>query len=551
MNKTVSINIGGLFFHIDENAYQRLTLYLNAIKSSLDEDSKEEVMNDIEGRIGEILSSRIQPDKQVVNSIDIDYIIEVMGKPEDYIIEDQEVKTSKDYQNDIESLFAKKLYRDEDEGKIGGVCAGVAHYYGMDLSVVRILFILALLIFNGVTAVVYIILWIVIPKAKTTSEKLHMHGEPVNISNIEKKVKEGFEKVTNGISDMGKDISNKSGVTVNSVENFFKKTFRIISVFIGGFLFLTTTLGIGTLFLLSFSLLFNLTEITTGFNVTNLPFDGFNTTLFAILLFFTSSIPLLFLMFLGIKLIVPKTKFLGRYTILTLLSIWVISLFGWIYFGISVAGYTNEKGNVIVKNEILSPANDTLNVNVLSNTHLVPDYNSYTSGKIIRDENGKKIFYSNKIDIEFRESENNTTYIQVEKIAYDKNFDLAATVANTIQFETKFENNTLKINNYFTGETYLKNKKSKVVVHVYVPKNTKITFNNLAIDYVDYLRETENKVYKISNYNYLECVNCIDQEIIETREEEINDTVANINININSKEINELRKEIIRELKNN
>ena len=554
MNKTVSINIGGLFFHIDENAYQRLTVYLNAIKSSLDADSREEVMNDIEGRIAEILSSRMQIDKQVVNNLDIDNIIEIMGKPEDYIIEDVDTNTKSKNNFDIDSLFAKKMYRDEDEGKIGGVCAGLSHYYGIDVTWVRILFIIAFLISSGFAALFYIILWVILPKAVTTSEKLHMRGEPINISNIEKKVKEGFDKVSNGISEMGNSISSNPNLSVNNLERFFKKLFRGIGAFVGALLIIATTLGIGTLFLLSSSILFNLTEISTALNVSNLPFEGFNTSLFAILLFISSSIPLLFLLFLGIKLISPNTKFIGRYTLLTLLSIWIISLFGWIYFGISVASFTNEKGNLIVKSEILTPVNDTLKVNVLSNTQLQPDYNSYTSGKFIRDESGLKVFYSNKVEVEFRESENNTAYIQVEKIAYDKNFDVATTIANTIAYNVKFEDNILKIDNYFTANSAYKNKKLKVVVHVYLPKDTKISFNELARDYVDYLHETENKIYKISNYNTLECTNCTEDD---TRSESVkiveivNDSVSNINININSKEINELKKEIIREFKNN
>ena len=110
MNKTVSINIGSLFFHIDDNAYYKLNTYLDAIKSSLSEDSREEVMNDIEDRIGEILSSRIQPDKQVINTLDIDYIISIMGQPEDYIIEDDEPKNNFNNYQQYNNTFSKKLF---------------------------------------------------------------------------------------------------------------------------------------------------------------------------------------------------------------------------------------------------------------------------------------------------------------------------------------------------------------------------------------------------------------------------------------------------------
>ena len=190
MNKTVNINIGGLFFHIDENAYNKLNSYLKAIKESLAEDSKEEVMNDIEIRIGEIFSSRIRQDKQVVNHLDIEYVISIMGQPEDYIIEDDFNKESHFQTQNSTVNLSKKLFRDEDQGRIGGVCAGLGHYFGIDNIWVKLEFIVLFFTTGGTILIIYLALWLLIPKAETTSEKLQMKGEPINISNIEKKIKE-------------------------------------------------------------------------------------------------------------------------------------------------------------------------------------------------------------------------------------------------------------------------------------------------------------------------------------------------------------------------
>lgn len=83
MNKTININLGGIFFHIDESAYLKLKRYLDAVRVSLSDDPKgqEEIMTDIEARIGELLSQKIKDARQVINENDINEIVEIMGKP--------------------------------------------------------------------------------------------------------------------------------------------------------------------------------------------------------------------------------------------------------------------------------------------------------------------------------------------------------------------------------------------------------------------------------------------------------------------------------------
>ena len=89
MNKTVNINIGGLFFHIDEDAYQKLSRYFDAIKRSLSNSSgKDEIMKDIEMRVAELFTERQKSDKHVINNVDVDQVVAVMGQPEDYRIDD-------------------------------------------------------------------------------------------------------------------------------------------------------------------------------------------------------------------------------------------------------------------------------------------------------------------------------------------------------------------------------------------------------------------------------------------------------------------------------
>ena len=139
MNKTININLGGIFFHIDEIAYQKLKLYLDAIRRSLSDDpqGRDEIINDIEHRIGELLSERIKDQRQVVNENDIDEITKIMGKPEDYLVDEEIFEDEPKYRTRTSS---KKLFRDGDDKFLGGVCSGLAHYLGIDIIWMRIIF---------------------------------------------------------------------------------------------------------------------------------------------------------------------------------------------------------------------------------------------------------------------------------------------------------------------------------------------------------------------------------------------------------------------------
>ena len=122
MNKTVNINLGGMVFHIDEDAYLKLTRYFDAIKRSLNNSSgQDEIIKDIEMRVSELLLEKQKSDKHVVGLKDVDEVIVVMGQPEDYILEDEE-KTNQSFNDYNTTRKHKKLYRDKEKGMIGIEC---------------------------------------------------------------------------------------------------------------------------------------------------------------------------------------------------------------------------------------------------------------------------------------------------------------------------------------------------------------------------------------------------------------------------------------------
>jgi len=190
MKITVSINLGGYSFNIDEDAYSELKRYLKNLELHFaDEESSSEILSDIETRMAELFRAKMTGYKQVITIEDVSEAISVLGTPED--IADGESKSSREK---FSSPGYHRMYRDPDHRIIGGVCAGMGAYWDIDPIIIRIIFA-ALTLAGGLGVIVYLILYIVLPEAKTTAQKIEMKGEPVNIHNIKDSVKQEFENV--------------------------------------------------------------------------------------------------------------------------------------------------------------------------------------------------------------------------------------------------------------------------------------------------------------------------------------------------------------------
>jgi phage shock protein PspC (stress-responsive transcriptional regulator) len=214
MNKVININLGGLPFVIDDDAYSYLASYLQSIKKHFSfSESREEIMYDIEVRIAELFQEKLKY-KQIISMSELDSIIKIMGKPEDFGGEPIDENFS--FNNESKSYdykyvkTGKKLFRDPDNKIISGVCSGISTYLGIEDPVwVRAFF--GLLLFAGGSGVlIYLFLTIAVPKARSSSDKLAMKGEPINIDNIAKKVQEEIDNLTQSINDFGEDISHRS-----------------------------------------------------------------------------------------------------------------------------------------------------------------------------------------------------------------------------------------------------------------------------------------------------------------------------------------------------
>lgn len=199
MKKTLTVNLGGTVFHIDEDAYRLLDNYLSNLKIHFRKEAgADEIIDDIERRISELFAEKLTAGSQVITITDVEEVIARMGKPEDMEAEnDSEPSVG----NVTRTTIHRRLYRNPDDKLLGGVISGMAAYLGWDVTLLRLLLLVVLICGVGTLIPVYIVCWLVIPEARTAAEKLSMRGEAVTVENIGKTVTDGFEKVANGVND--------------------------------------------------------------------------------------------------------------------------------------------------------------------------------------------------------------------------------------------------------------------------------------------------------------------------------------------------------------
>ncbi len=235
MNKVISINIGGSIFQVEEQAYEKLNSYLNELKKYFSNTQEgAEIVTDIENRIAELLRSKITPLKAAISMDDVNAVTASMGAPKDFATEEETHEDEKKvYNNDASTKSnhsagdeRSRVFRDPDARIVGGVCSGLGHYFKIDPLWIRIFFVLVSItvlkaLFFGMSPVlVYIILWAIIPEAKTTAEKLQMRKEQINIDNIQKSVQTEFNKVKETLES--KDFQKKATSLARKLADFIR-----------------------------------------------------------------------------------------------------------------------------------------------------------------------------------------------------------------------------------------------------------------------------------------------------------------------------------------
>jgi phage shock protein PspC (stress-responsive transcriptional regulator) len=546
MNKTISINLGGFFFHIDEDAYQKLSRYFDAVKRSLAPDGRDEIMKDIESRIAELFQERIQNEKQVIGLVEIDAVIGIMGQPEDYKIDEEAPLNSNFSTSNKTYNRAKRLYRDKDNSLLGGVAAGFGHYLNIDPLWVRILFIIATFISFGTAIIIYLILWILIPEAITTSQKLEMKGEPINISNIERKVKEGIDEIADKIGNIdhqkiADNAKNGAGKVGSSIADIFGTIFKIFAKFIGAIIVITASFALLGFIISGIVMMFSSTMPDNYIlNHIETPI-GLETPLWVqgILFILVFGIPFFFLLLLGLKLLVNNLKSIGNVATYTLIATWVIASGIAISLGINEATQMAFEGKVIQKEEIILMPTDTLYIKFKNNDFYSKNTHNGTDFRLTQDENNKDIIYSNNISIEIMETDEAIPYIQIEKLANGKSASEAKKRAEKIKYGYKIEGNTLILDNYLISAVENKFRGQEVELYLYLPKGTLFKtdknfkhFDYTNNDFFDLNYDFSNGIYKVEAENII-CLNCPSSENNYEDNETNNDSSSTIILDAN------------------
>ncbi|MGV0847010.1 PspC domain-containing protein [Empedobacter falsenii] len=536
MDKTVSISIGGFSFVLDEIAYNKLKTYLQDVKTSLrGTEGVEDIIEDVEIRISELFRERLKF-REVVNEDDINFVIATMGHPDQYKVEEDEenektsTNSSYNYSSNNQSYGgqqtgAKRLYRDPDDTIVTGLSAGLAHYMGVDPWFVRsIWLVLGILgIFTaGVSFLLvlfcYFILLIFVPKAKTTSEKLQMYGQPANIDTLKKNVEQASEAVVSG----SKELSNKLG-------GAFGVFGRILLWFIG---FIILSSGIGLIIGGFFFFFTTWTEMPTelfGYLVEE-EWMSMAAKIFGGILMV---IPGVLLTILGVKCFWNKVK-VSKAVIFGSIALWFVALFAIIGISVSTASKFRNSVEMTQEKSYVIPS-DTLQVYFRENNEGNLKFKTFNDLDQLIDADGNLIIPIDDI-FEIEESTDDKLHVQVTYSSKGGSKEEAKRNLEAIRYNYELNGNKLYLDEFIKIPKDGKFRNQTVDIKLYVPKNKLIHTNNTDRMTIinndndrDYLYDLKNKFIGYNGKKFV-CLNC---QKDSDSEDDINLDSEDLNINVN------------------
>lgn len=526
MNQTLTVNISGIVFHIEVDAYDTLKNYLNKIKSYFNNsEEREEIMLDIESRIAELFSGMMSEKNQVSTASDVENVINVMGKPEQYITEDEEQTQS--FSNETYVKSDKKLFRNPDDRILGGVCSGLGAYIGLDTVWVRLFFVAAF--FLGFGLLTYIILWIVMPEAKTASDKLKMKGEPINIQNIGKKFEEEANKVSENLKNVDTNkFTKKAGSVleniVGAIATIFTGIFNIVGKILGvAFLIVGTFMmvvllgmlfGSKTIFSITSDGMFSF-ESQEFFNLIFVSQDQYYLAILGVLL--VIGIPILTLIYLAIKLLF---KIKMHYSVgLTMSILFVIGMSICALVGIKM-GTELSSDEEIVKTHHIGATQHTLMIK--SPNELLPG-KGILEDKVTSISIDEETLYMSDVRLEIEKSKTDSMILELKLSSNGSTSKEAIKNTRMINYNYQLTDSALVFDNYFSTLKENKIRGQQVELTLYIPLYQVVyldeSVKELIFD-VENVTNTYDKKMVRNKWIMLEsgltCLDCLDIKGITT-----------------------------------
>ncbi len=477
MNKTVSIHLQGIPFLIEENAYQILKNYLDQLSNALSQDQgAEEIKQDIEIRMAELFSIALEPNKKVLQQKMVEDVLHKLGDPRVFVSGEEHANSRSSEQYSAE----KRLFRDEDNSVIGGVCAGFANYFGLDVVIMRAIFVIVSLI-GGFGLPLYFILWIITPKAKTSIEKLQMKGEPINFDSMKSEIEKTADKLKNNSRHWAQKVKNDK-----TIEKSAKGVIRVISV---GFGFFFLIMGTG-LFISALIFLFVDPDfIPAQVNGEFMSFGKFGkliletekdtqNSLLGIILTTVSAIGLFWL--IGIRLLVSYRARILKYSSIVLVLVCFIGI-----ILLAITGARTGRAFAVngeVEKEIATVTNKELILDFSTVSKPEKDgFKTISKGEsgFLKVENGSVFFHG--IEIEYQKSDDTLFHINQFNSVQSKDHKSALKKARNIKLGFNQNENHLNFDAFYTFPVDDKIRDQEVKLIIQVPDNGIVKVKNKVV----------------------------------------------------------------------
>ena len=361
MKETITINLAGIAFTIDVDAYKKLELYLDRISKKFElKTEKDEILQDIELRASELFQSFLGKTRQVVEMKDVEELIRIMGSPEDYDLGEEEDKKA------FVKPTSKRFYRNPENSVFGGVASGLSVYLDVDAIVFRVLFIVLCLPY-GMGAFLYLVLWALVPSARSAAQRIEMSGERFTIENIEKNLKEEVEVLKEKYKRAGKVSSSRNVNHSDQLSNGLLSLIIGFGKFIGG-IFALVLIVVGFSGLLATLSLFFLRFGLIIFNIPNVEFiqleffelvfgSSTNVLWFSIAFLVVLGIPFLSFIYAGFSILFNFRSHAKGLSAL-LAFVWLFAFFTLIFTG--AFGLKEFKEDHQIERRVELPESDTL-----------------------------------------------------------------------------------------------------------------------------------------------------------------------------------------------